>query len=116
MAIIVDGFSNSTDVIQKVYLSKADDVRGEANQYMRDFMEAFERAGTKYEIVSQKPSGPKQTGVLISVRDPKNATRPAIKAQALLRDAGIDAPVVPLPPELSTLAGDFTIFIAPNPL
>jgi hypothetical protein len=115
MRILVDEFSNTLAEIPLIYLSKADDVRGEANQYMRDFKEAFERAGVHSSDVPQKPK-PKQTGVIISVVDPEKPPSEATKVQSIFREAGIDAPLSALPPELTSLPTGFTIFIAPNPL
>jgi hypothetical protein len=115
MHILVDEFAGALDELPIIYLSRADDVRGEANQYMRDFTEALERAGVKGQVVSQKPK-PKQTGVAISVVDPEKPPPVALKAQSILRDAGIVAPLSVLPAELGSLPTGFTIFIGPNPL
>ena len=115
MNILVDEFSNALDEFPIIYLAKADDVRGEANQYMRDFSEAFERAGIKTMNVSQKPK-PRQTGVFISIADPEKPSPSALRTQSILSDAGIVAPFASLPTELSSLPSGFTIFIAPNPL
>jgi hypothetical protein len=116
MGVLVQEFSEATDVVPKIFLSSSTDVRGEANQYMRDFMETLVRAGTKFETLNQTPKGPQQTGVMISVRDPENPPPSAQKTQSILRDAGITAPIVSLPTELNNLSTGFTLFVGPNPL
>jgi hypothetical protein len=117
MGVLIQELSEASAEIPKIFLSRSDDVRGESNQYMRDFAEAFDRAGLKYEQgVTQRPKGPQQTGVMISVRDPEHPPPAVRKIQSILRDAGITAPIVPLPQELADLPTDFTVFVGPNPL
>jgi hypothetical protein len=98
-----------------VYIAKAQDVRGEANQYMRDFKEALDRAGVPSSEVPQVPK-PRQTGVVLSIPDIAKPSPAALKMQSILKDAGVVAPFALIPQDLASLPTGFTLFIAPNPL
>jgi hypothetical protein len=113
MRVLVHEFATVRKDIPELILTSANDVRGEAHQYMRDFLEVFERAGIKAETTGQSPSGPEQEGVMISVSDVSHPSASALTLEKILKSAGIETTFVMLPQNLKQ---NFALFIGPNPL
>ena len=113
MRLLIGEFVRLKPKMPSIFLTRADDVRGEANQYMRDFMEAFTRAGISVANGMQAPGGPDETGVMISVPEIAKPPEVAVELAAALSKAGITSHIVPKPP---TFGGEFTLFIGHNPL
>jgi hypothetical protein len=114
MRILIKEFADLKGDIPRIFLTRANDVRGEANQYMRDFMEAFERAGIEVQSSSQSPAGPDQTGVMIAVQDVDHQPLIAKKLSSVLQKAGVQTTTIKIP---QTLTGvEFALFVGPNPL
>lgn len=93
-------------------LAYSNDVRAEANHYMQDFMEAFTRAGVSFETMIQSPTGPEQTGVMLSVPDPQKPPMSAQKLKAALEAAAVHVSYIPLPSNLAKR--QMSLFVGPN--
>jgi hypothetical protein len=114
MRILIKAFADLKGDIPRIFLTRANDVRGEANQYMRDFMEAFERAGIEVQSGSQSPTGPDQTGVMIAVQDVNHEPLIAKKLASVLHKAGVETTMIQIPQNLTGV--EFALFVGPNPL
>jgi hypothetical protein len=113
MRILIREFSRAKTDIPRVLFTHFPDFQGEAPQYMRDFMEAFRRAGIiAADNGQQNIAEAGQEGIFLCVPDVKKPPVAAEKISKALDAASIAYEFVPLEPGRS----EFTFFIGPNPL
>jgi outer membrane murein-binding lipoprotein Lpp len=113
MRILVREFAALKPDIPHIVVFRSNDVRGEANQYARDFMEAFDRAGLNPSGGTLSPNGLDETGVMIGVTDPTNSPPIAQKLAAALSRAAIQSSYAKVD---GNLPDGFRFFVGPNPL
>lgn len=113
MRILIREFGLAKADIPRVLFTHFQDFGGEAPQYMRDFIEAFRRAGiTASDNGQQDIAESGQEGIFLCVPDIKKLPVAAERISKALDAASIAYQVVPLEPGRP----EFTFFVGPNPL
>ena len=113
MRILIREFTLVKADIPRVLFTYFPDFQGEAPQYMRDFIEAFRRAGiVASDNGVQNIAEAGQEGIFLCVPDIKKPPATAEKISRALDAASIAHKFAPLEPGRP----EFTFFVGPNPL
>jgi hypothetical protein len=111
--ILIRDLSAAKPDIPRVLFASFQDHAGESPQYMRDFLEAFRRAGiTAVDNGQQDISEPGQEGIFLCVPDVKSPPVVAVRIAKAFEAASLEYKFAPL----QRGRQEFTVFIGPNPL
>lgn len=88
---------------------------GDSCDFARQFADVFGSLGMHFAVNQQPPSGPNQTGLMISVRDTRRPPEGAVVLKEALEAAGLAARYIP-PVAARSVAGralEFVLYVGP---